>query len=124
MAGWRRMALPTSVVVCATVCLMLWCAPGLVSKEKKITKTISGVVLDAADNPIAGATVELNDVNAGKKLAKYSQEEGKYKFADLDPKHEYEVQASFKGLTSEVHKVSSIDDRPLIVVNLTLSPQQ
>ncbi len=106
------------------VCLMLWWVPPSVAKEKKpVTKTISGVVLDAADNPVAGATVELNDVDAAKKYAKYSQEGGKYQFADLDPKHEYEVRASFKGMSSEVRKVSSIDDRTLIVVNLTLAPQ-
>jgi hypothetical protein len=98
--------------------------PGLAAKEKKkVTKAIVGVVVDAADNPIVGATVELNDVQSGKKLAKYSQESGKYDFADLDPKHDYEVQASFKSMSSEVRKVSSLDDRPRVVVNFTLTPQ-
>ncbi len=111
-------------LACASICLVVLCVPGLVAKEKKVTKTIAGVVLDAADNPVVGATVELNDVQVGKKFAKYSQESGKYQFADLDPKHDYEVQASFKGMTSEVRRVSSLDDRRLVVLNFTLTPQQ
>lgn len=107
-----------------SVLIVALCVPGLVAKEKKkATKTIAGVVLDAADNSIVGATVELNDVQAGKKFAKYSQEGGKYEFADLDPKHDYEVHASFKGMSSELRRVSSLDDRHLVVLNLTLAPQ-
>jgi len=105
---------------CAAMCL---CVPGLLAKEKKpVTKTIAGVVSDAADNPIVGAAVEVNDVQAGKKFAKYSQEGGKYQFTDLDPKHDYEVQVSFKGMSSEVRKVSTIDDRRIVVLNFTLTP--
>jgi len=106
----------------ASIFLALLCAPGSAAKEKKrVTKTIAGVVLDAGDNPIVGASVELNDVQASKKFAKYSQEGGKYQFADLDPKHDYEVQASFKGMSSELRRVSTLDDRHLVVVNFTLT---
>jgi len=124
-AGLGKPACPCRVsawplaLACAVMCL---CVPGLLAKEKKpVTKTIAGVVLDAADNPIVGAAVELNDVQAGKKFAKYSQEDGKYQFADLDPMHDYEVQVSFKGMSSEVRKVSAIDDRRIVVVNFTLT---
>lgn len=113
-----------AALACAAIGLLVLCVPGLLAKEKKpVTKTIAGVVLDGADNPIVGAAVELSDVQAGKKFAKYSQEGGKYQFADLDPKHDYEVQAGFKGMSSEVRKVSTIDDRRLVVVNFTLTPQ-
>jgi hypothetical protein len=102
---------------------MCVCVSGLPAKEKKpVTKTIAGVVLDAADNPIVGAAVEVNDVQDGKKFAKYSQDGGRYQFDDLDPKHDYEVQASFKGISSEVRKVSTIDDRRIVVLNFTLTP--
>jgi hypothetical protein len=115
----------TETLACVSICLMVLFVPGLAAKEKKrITKIIAGVVVDGAENPIAGATVELNDIQSGKKFAKYSQESGKYEFADLDPKHDYEVQASFKGISSEVRKVSSLDDRRVVVLNFTLTPQQ
>ncbi len=86
-----------------------------------MTKTIAGVVVDGADNPIVGAAVELSDVQDNKKFAKYSQKDGKYQFTDLDPKHDYEVQVSFKGLSSDVRKVSTIDDRRIVVLNFTLT---
>jgi hypothetical protein len=111
-----------AILVCAPICLWV-CVPALLAKEKKpITKTITGVVLDGADNPIVGAAVELTDVQDNKKVAKYSQEDGKYQFTDLDPKHDYEVQVSFKGLSSEVRKVTSLDDRRIVVLNFTLTP--
>ncbi len=116
--------MPALALAYVSVCLLVLCVPGSAAKEKKkVTKTIAGVVVDGADNPVVGATVELNDVQSSKKLAKYSQEAGKYQFADLDPKHDYEVQASFRGTSSEVRRVSSLDDRRLVVVNLTLIPQ-
>jgi len=123
--GSRRFLIEAGAPAFISICLIVLLVPGLAAKEKKkVTKAIVGVVVDAADNPIVGATVELNDVQSGKKLAKYSQESGKYDFADLDPKHDYEVQASFKSISSEVRKVSSLDDRPRVVVNFTLTPQQ
>jgi hypothetical protein len=111
-------------LACASICLTVLLVPGLAAKEKKPpTKTIAGAVVDGADNPIVGSTLELNDVQSGKKFAKYSEEGGKYQFADLDPKHDYEVQASFRGMSSEVRRVSSLDDRRIVVLNFTLTPQ-
>ncbi len=124
-ASSRRFVAQEGALGCALICLVVLFAPGLLAKEKKkVTKTIAGVVLDAADNPIVGAAVELNDIQADKKFAKYSEESGKYQFADLDPRHDYEVQASFKGMSSEVRRVSSLDDRRLVVLNFTLTPRQ
>ena len=109
-----------AVLACASICLLVVCLPRSSAKEKKpVTKTIAGAVVDGADNPIAGAAVELSDVQDNKKTAKYSQKDGKYQFTDLDPKHDYEVQASFKGMSSELRRVSTLDDRHLVVVNFT-----
>jgi hypothetical protein len=119
--GFRRFAMQAALA-CAAICLPVVCLPRLSAKEKKpVTKTITGVVLDGSDNPIVGAAVELSDVQSKKKFAKYSQEDGKYHFDDLDPKHDYEVRVSFKGLSSEVRKVSALDDRRIVVLNFALT---
>ena len=121
-AGFRRFAIP-AVLACAPIWLLVVFVPGLLAKEKKpVTKTIAGAVLDGADNPVVGAAIELNDIQDNKKFAKYSQEGGKYQFTDLDPKHDFEVQVSFKGMSSEVRKVSSLDDRRIVVLNFILTP--
>lgn len=98
------------------------CALPLVAKEKKIERTVSGQVLDQAENGIAGATVTLTDVNTEKKIAAFTREGGHYQFSDLQPTHDYEVQATYKGSSSDVRKVSSIDSRHRIVLNLRIPP--
>ncbi len=94
--------------------------PPLIAKEKKIPRRVTGAVLDGSENGIPGASVALTDLQTGKKYAKYTGENGLYEFSDLDPHHDYEVQASFKGASSEARKVSSFDTRNKIVLNLRI----
>jgi len=103
------------------VCSAAFAVPHLAAKEKKVvSRTVTGAVLDEADNGIVGATVQLTDIQTGKKYAAYSGQGGEYHFSDLKPTHDYEVQASFRGSSSEVRKVSSVDTRNRIVINLTV----
>jgi hypothetical protein len=94
--------------------------PRLAAKEKKISRVVMGLVLDSADNGIVGAAVVLTDLQTGKKVAIFSEEGGRYQFADIKPTHDYEVQASYKGSSSEVRKASSFDARNKIVLNLKI----
>ena len=86
-------------------------------------RTISGRVLDEADNGISGAVVELTDLQTGKKVATFSEEGGKYRFSDLERAHDYEVKASYKGAPSEVRKASSLGERQ-VILNLRIPPPQ
>jgi len=94
----------------------------LAAKEKKISRSVSGVVLDKDENGVAGATVQLTDLGTGKKIAMYSEEGGRYKFSDLEPTHDYSLQATSSGLSSEVRKISSFDNRNNFVINLRIEP--
>ena len=111
---------------CASAAVvMLLCAfsmPGLLAKEKKPTRVVTGVVSDEAENPIAGATVVLTDLQTGKKIAIYTGEGGAYQFSDLQTTRDYEVQAARQGLASQVRKVSQFDPRNRIVLNLRIPP--
>ena len=97
-------------------------APGLAAKKQKAptTRTVSGVVMDKTENGIGGAEVTLKDLQTGKIVAIYAEANGQYQFSDLDPHHDYEIQASFKGVASETRQVSSIDTRWKLVINLTI----
>ena len=98
-------------------------APGLAAKEKApTTKTVSGLVTDKAENGINGATVTLKDLQTGKSVAIYADANGHYRFSDLDPHHDYEIQANFKGVASETRQVSSVDTRMKLVIYLTIPP--
>lgn len=91
------------------------------AKDKRPTsRTVSGVVMDEGETFIQGAMVELKDLQTKKVLDIYSQKDGKYQFTDLRFDHDYTVQASFNGLSSELRQVSSIDTRWTLVLNLTL----
>lgn len=79
--------------------------------------------MDESENAIKGATVELTDLQTKKVLDIYSQEGGEYQYSDLRFDHDYTVQATFNGLSSEVRQVSSIDTRWHMVLNLTLLKQ-
>jgi len=90
-------------------------------KDKRPTsRTVSGVVMDETENFIQGAIVELTDLQTKKVLDIYSQKGGQYQFTDLRFDHDYTVQATYNGLSSDVRQVSSIDTRWTLVLNLTL----
>lgn len=96
----------------------------LVAKDKQPTRTVTGTVLDKADNPIAGAAVVLTDLETGKKNANYTKEDGIYQFTGLQPTRDYEVQASYEGQSSRARKVSPFDPRDRIVLNLKIPPDE
>ena len=120
--GFRRLAPAVAAVTLMLLgaVLFLGTATGHGKEKKPQTRTISGVVSDDAENPIAGAMVELTDLQTSKVLDIYSQEGGQYQFADLRLDHDYTVQARYKNSSSQVRKVSSFDTRTRPVLNLTL----
>ena len=116
--GLRRFAAISAVLLVST--WGLWDSAGLAKDKRPATKTVSGVVLNESDNGIEGASVELVDAQSGKVLAIYSQEDGGYQFTGLSFSHDYTVKATFRGTSSEVRHVSSVDLRPRLVINLSI----
>ena len=97
------------------------CSPSALAKKKEPqSKNVSGFVVDEGGSPIPGAMVELTDVQSGKVTGIYSQEDGSYQFTGLSFSHDYKIKATFKGASSEVRQVSSVDMRTRLVLNLTI----
>ena len=90
------------------------------AKKKEVVRTVSGMVLDQEENPIAGAVVEMTDLQNGKKLAIYTSDDGHYLFSNLDARHDYYLQASYKGLSSEIRTASSFDTSNRIILNFKI----
>jgi len=99
-------------------------APSLLAKKKKppTTKTVQGQVLDAQDNGIVGAAVEMTNLSTGKKTAMYTEEGGRFVFTGLETFNDYAFRATDKGKTSDTRKISSWDTRMRVVVNLHVPP--
>ena len=128
--GWRfsvcRAGPPRKfwlVALGVTVVVLLLLTAGLLAKEKKkISRVVTGAVLDERDIGIVGAWVVLTDLQTEKKIGTYTQDGGQYKFSNLLATHDYEVQAVFKDLSSEVRRVTIFDNRNTIVLNLRIPP--
>ena len=99
---------------------LLGASAGLAKDKVPTTRIVSGMVMDAAENPIQGAIIELTDLQTKKVLDIYSQGGGQYQFTDLRFDHDYTVKATYKGESSEARQVSSIDTRWHLVLNLTI----
>ncbi|MBZ5513846.1 MAG: carboxypeptidase-like regulatory domain-containing protein [Acidobacteriia bacterium] len=52
--------------------LLIALGSGLGAKERKVSRTVSGLVSDASENPISGAVVTLTDLSNGKKTATFT----------------------------------------------------
>lgn len=117
-----------SLIICLCtsfiVAALILAAPVLPAKEKELRqyRSVTGLVSDEADNPISGATVTLTDLDSGKKLASYTGDDGRYLFSSLETTRGYEVQATFKGISSRTRKVTTIDPRNKITLNLQIPP--
>ena len=120
----RRTARGLVCLLALSALQLFLCADnGLAKKKQEIPRTVSGRVLDEADNGISGAVVELTDLQTGKKFATFSEEGGRYTFSGLERTHDYEVKASYKGAPSEARKASSLGEQQLIL-NLRIPPPQ
>lgn len=120
----RTLPRVTAITLTLVGMVVFWAtSTGLAKDRTPTSRTVSGVVMDESENAIKGATVELTDLQTKKVLDIYSQEGGEYQYSDLRFDHDYTVQATFNGLSSEVRQVSSIDTRWHMVLNLTLLKQ-
>ena len=106
----------------AAACLLP--VSGLADKKNKppTTKTVTGQVQDPDEKTLGGAEVTLKDLQTGKTLAIYAEANGQYQFTGLDPHHDFEIQAKYKGVASETRQVTSFDTRWKVVINLTIPP--
>jgi Carboxypeptidase regulatory-like domain len=112
-----------TVAILATFLLITFSVPLVqAKKEEKPSRTVAGVVTDEGENPIAGAVVVLTDLQTGKKNATYTGADGAYQYAGLQVTRDYEIQASYKGISSQLRKVSSVDPRKRVTVNLRIPP--
>jgi Carboxypeptidase regulatory-like domain len=122
-AGRELFGSALRVLLAAVVCVLSVSALSFAGKKKpKVPRVVMGVVVDGSENPIVGAVVEMTNVQTGKKTAMFTQEGGHYQFSGLEQDDDYKVQATFKGVASEIRTASSFDTRNTIRLNLQILP--
>ena len=91
-------------------------------KKDSPYRTIQGIVRDQADNPLAGALVQLKDTKTSKIVNFATKDDGKFAFRDLSMQINYELLAKRGDVATPVRKVSIYDTRKDVTVNFTLQP--
>ena len=87
-------------------------------KQETTTRTVQGVVTDAAEAPIEGAVVQLKDTKSLQIRSYITKSGGQYQFHGLNPDVDYELRADHQGASSNSRTLSSFDSRKQAVMNL------
>ncbi len=83
-------------------------------------KTVHGSVLNKSDDPIPEAVVFLKNLANGSIKTYIADAQAEYRFSGLDPNVDYEIHAEYQGSSSPVRRLSSLDGRKDIHLNLII----
>ncbi|HLH32866.1 MAG TPA: carboxypeptidase-like regulatory domain-containing protein [Terriglobia bacterium] len=84
------------------------------------TRTLTGMVLDKSDKPVANAVVYLKNTKTLAVKTYIAQNDGTYRFPALSPNVDYDVYAEKDGKKSGTKTLSQFDDRPKPNINLRI----
>ncbi|HZR29553.1 MAG TPA: carboxypeptidase-like regulatory domain-containing protein [Terriglobales bacterium] len=95
-----------------------------VQKKGPAVRSVSGVVLDQSDNPIARAVVYLKNTKTLNVKTSITTDSGKYQFSGLAPNQDYELYAGLNGSKSPTKTLSGFDSREKTTLNLHIDQNQ
>ena len=84
------------------------------------SKVLIGKVLDASDNPLAGAVVYLTNARTRAVKTYIAGKEGEFRFPGLAENTDYEVYAQYQGHKSETKSVSQFESRATVSLNFKI----
>ena len=117
-----RRSIRFSAVLLVLVWLVGAADPSLAKKKKKEkpTRSVTGLVWDQMENPIAGVVVQLKNARTLQVKSFITQEKGSYYFHGLDPNVDYHLTAQYEGVRSRTRTLSTFDDRKEVIYNFKL----
>jgi len=83
-------------------------------------KVLVGKILDAGDNPLAGAVVYLTNARTRAVKTYIAGRDGDYRFPGLAENTDYEIYAQYQGHKSDTKSVSQFDSRATVSLNLKI----
>ena len=89
--------------------------------EDNTTRTVQGMVTDAANQPVSKAVVQLKNSKTLQIRSFITQEDGSYHFAGLGTDVEYQLKADHDGASTSWKTLSVFDSRKTAVINLKLN---
>ena len=97
----------------AAIALPAWAA-------QNDNRTVTGLVVDKGDAPVAKAIVYLKNLKTLQVRTFISDEKGGFQFHGLSTNVDYEVHAESDGASSSTRTISSFDSRKQIHVSLKI----
>jgi len=91
-----------------------------VQKKGPTIRSVTGVVLDQSDSPIARAVVYLKNTKTLTVKTYISNDTGNYQFNGLVPNQDYELYAELSGNKSSTRTLSGFDSREKATLNLRI----
>jgi hypothetical protein len=88
------------------------------------TRTVQGMVIDAAHHPVAQAVVQLKNTKTLQIRSFITQGDGSYHFAGLSTDVEYELKADHDGASSSWKTLSIFNSKKTPVINLKLKKEK
>jgi len=95
-------------------------AQGSRSSEDTGTRSVQGVVKDASGDPVADAIVLLKDTKTLQIRSFKTGPDGAYHFAGLSTNVEYQLKASYQGVTSSWKTLSIFNTKRVATIDLKL----
>ena len=91
------------------------------SKDDTNTRSVQGVVTDAAGRMVEKAVVQLKDTKTLQIRSFITESDGSYHFAGLSPDVEYELKAERDGASSGKKTLDVFNTRKMATINLKLN---
>ena len=89
-------------------------------REEAKLRNVMGVVVDAQEQPVSGAVVQLKDMRTLQVRSFITQNDGAYHFSGLRPDIDYQMTAKFGDMTAAPRTLSIFDNRKEAVMNFKL----
>ena len=86
-------------------------------REDATTRSVQGFVTDAADQPVAGAVVQVKEMRSLQVRSFITQGDGAYRFSGLKNDNDYQLTAKSGELTAGPKTLSIFDSRKEATIN-------
>lgn len=102
---------------------------GLVSMSYHVglaqsTASVNGVVRDASNNPISGATVSIENPKTKYKQINTTNAAGTFSFDRIPEGQDYEIKVSFVGFKTKILSNYNIDSKDKVAITVALEQEQ
>ena len=82
------------------------------------TRIVTGTVRNQEGRPLAGAVVQMTNMDSQQVWSNVTKIDGTYRFAAVEFALSYRLQAKYQNYSGNVRHVSMYDPRPSVVINL------